>query len=191
MWGGEHEITSVEYMPYIAEAYAKMFPQDTLVVDDAHDYLLKHFQEFDFIWSSPPCPTHSKLVTAKRGWGIYEYPDMKLYQEIIFLKHTFRGRWVVENVEPYYGVLMQPTNFFDRHMFWSNFPISKPSHGRKFEGAVTMAQKEKLAEAFDIKLPEGTKDQRKLLRNAVDPKLGLHILNAALKETKQEAMFDV
>ena len=33
-------------------------------------------------WSSPPCPTHSRFWGQNRT---PEYPDMKLYQEILFL----------------------------------------------------------------------------------------------------------
>lgn len=61
LWGDEHEITAVEFEPYIAEAYNKMFPQDEVVIGDAHQYLLDHYHEFDFIWTSPPCPTHSRM----------------------------------------------------------------------------------------------------------------------------------
>lgn len=187
LWEG-HEVTAVEMVPQIAEAYSKLYPQDTVVMDDAHQYLLEHFDEFDFIWSSPPCPTHSKLVTAKRGHGIFEYPDMKLYQEIIFLKHTFKGKWVVENVEPYYGVLLMPSMKLGRHFFWSNFSIPPTDNHKPHKGNLSHNKKEELAEGLGIELPEGTKDQRKLLRNAVDPRLGLHILRAAEKEVKQEIL---
>jgi DNA (cytosine-5)-methyltransferase 1 len=188
LWEG-HEITAVELDPQIAKVYKQFFPDDEVVVADAHQYLLDHYSEFDFIWSSPPCPTHSKLVTAKRGWGIYEYPDMKLYQEIIFLKHTFKGKWVVENVEPFYGVLLLPSMVLGRHFFWSNFLIPKTSDQKPHKGNLSHNRKEELSEGLDIKLPEGTKDQRKLLRNAVDPRIGLHILKAAEKVTKQEVLF--
>lgn len=54
LWGDEHEITAVEYKPEIAKIYQDFFPNDKMVVGDAHQYLLGHFNEFDFIWSSPP-----------------------------------------------------------------------------------------------------------------------------------------
>src|SRR3990167_3845679 len=100
LWGDSHEITAVEYKPEIAKIYSDFFPNDTMVVGDAHQYLLDHFKEFDFIWSSPPCPSHSRSSTSLAGWGVYRYPDMKLYEEIIFLKHFFKGLWIVENVKP-------------------------------------------------------------------------------------------
>lgn len=182
LWGDEHEVTSVESEQYIADAYKQLFPNDTVVVGDAHQYLLDHFQEFDFVWSSPPCPTHSRTSTSLSGWGIHRYPDMGLYQEIIFLRHFFKGDWVVENVISYYDPLIRPTAELDRHYFWSNKPIEERSHSRNFTGSVTDATKESLAEYHGIEIPEGTKDQRKLLRNAVHPELGLYILKEATKK---------
>lgn len=181
LWGDEHEITAVESEQYIADAYMKLYPNDTVIIGDAHHYLLDHMEEFDFIWSSPPCPTHSRMVTAKRGWGIKEYPDMKLYQEIIYLQKFCKAPWVVENVIPYYKPLIQPIVTIDRHHFWSSFGIPELDIERR-TFSVTDAPKETLAASLGIELPEGTKDQRKLLRNAVRPEVGLHILNQMTME---------
>jgi len=175
LWGDEHEVTAVENVDYIAAAYRKLYPNDTVIEEDAHDYLIKHFAEYDFIWSSPPRPTHSRVSTGLAGWGIHRYPDMELYQEILFLKHFFKGAWVVENVIPYYDYLIAPTLILDRHYFWASRSISPAKFKRSYTGAVTEATKEVLSEYHGIELPEGTKDQRKLLRNAVRPELGLHV----------------
>lgn len=180
LWIG-HDITAVENIDYIADAYEKMHPLDTVVRADAHQYLLDHFKEFDIIWSSPPCPTHSRTSTALTGWGIYRYPDMALYQEIIFLRHFFKGKWVVENVKPYYEPLIEPSVDIDRHLFWSNVDIPTLATERTYTGSVTDATKEALAEQHGIELPLGTKNQRKLLRNAVNPEVGLHIFNEMLE----------
>ena len=48
---------------------------------------------------------------------------MTLYEEILFLKHHFKGKWVVENVKPYYEPLIKP-QILERHCFWSNFEIA-------------------------------------------------------------------
>ena len=186
LWGDEHDITAVENVDYIADVYRKLYPKDTVIEADAHAYLLQHFTEYDFIWSSPPCPTHSRTSTSLSGWGIHRYPDMALYQEIIFLKHFYKGLWIVENVIPYYETLIKPTIELDRHLFWSNFTIPifvtpKRSHD------VSRATKEVLATSHGIELPEDTKDQRKLLRNAVRPDVGLHVFNAR-EYNKQEIL---
>ena len=86
--GGVHNITAVELNPKIAEVYKDFFPNDNVIVADAHEYLKEHFREFDFIWASPPCPTHSNLQMFNyRNSEKIVYPDMRLYQEIILLKH--------------------------------------------------------------------------------------------------------
>lgn len=177
LWGDEHEVWSVENVYDIAVAYKKLFPNDIVLVEDAHDYLLKFFRSFDFIWSSPPCPTHSRARHSLTGYGLYVYPDMKLYEEIIFLKHFCKVPWVVENVIPYYNPLIKPTVTIDRHNFWSNFPIKPIDTIRNYNGRVTDQTKETLASEYGIELPEGTINQRKLLRNAVRPDIGLYILN--------------
>lgn len=173
LWGDEHEITAVESEQYIADVYRELYPDDAVVVGDAHQYLLDHYQEFDFIWSSPPCPTHSRVRTAHPK---KIYPDMKLYEEIIFLQKWYKGDWVVENVIPYYKPLIKPQAVLDRHVFWSNQPLrSDLDYGYRED--VSRATKEELAATHGISLPTGTKNQRKLLRNAVRPELGSDILN--------------
>jgi len=121
--GDDHEITAVEIEPDIAKIYQDFFPKDKVVVADAHQYLLDNFKEFDFIWSSPPCQSHSKTNFFLKGQGILRYPDMNLYQEILFLKYFFKGKYVVENVNGYYKPLIQP-QVIGRHYFWANFQIS-------------------------------------------------------------------
>jgi DNA (cytosine-5)-methyltransferase 1 len=178
LWGDEHEITAVENVQAIADVYHELYPNDTVVVGDAHQYLLDHFKEFDFIWSSPPCPTHSRLSTSLAGFGVYRYPDMTLYQEIIFLQQFFKENWVVENVIPYYEPLIRPTAILDRHLFWSSKHIGQFKTERIYDGSVTDQSITTLSASHGITLPKDTINKRKLLRNAVDPRLGLHVLEA-------------
>lgn len=106
-WEGV-SVTSVEYNEKIAVIYRDLFPQDELIITDAHDYLLKHYMDFDLIWSSVPCQTHTVMarfgVIAGKAKPVF--PDMKLYQEILFLVHNSKALWVVENVIPYYKPLI-------------------------------------------------------------------------------------
>ena len=176
LWGG-YDITAVENDPEIAAVYADLFPEDTVIVGDAHEYLVEHYKEFDFIWSSPPCPTHSKLryMHDKKI-----YPDMSMYQEIILLQNFAKGKWVVENVEPYYTPLIPPTANLHRHLFWSNFSIDKFIYTEKLQTAKAAKERELLQSKFgyDLDKYKGI-DKRKVLRNAVVPELGLHVFNSS------------
>ena len=175
--------------------YLNMFPDDKVIVGDAHQYLLGHYKEFDFIWSSPPCPTHSITNHFLNAKGIKRYPDMSLYQEIIFLKTFFFGKWVVENVKSYYEPLIKPFEA-GRHYFWSNFYISKKKIKCYFNIGNMRATTRKTSddnlrslESFhniDLSEYKGI-DKRKILRNCVKPELGSHIFNMAFKE-KQEVL---
>mgnify|MGYP002813972051 CR=1 FL=1 len=120
--GDEHEITAVENDEAIAKIYSDLFPKDKIIIGDAHEYLLKHYKEFDFIWSSPPCQSHSSFrhnICVRFHGTEAVYPDMTLWQEIIFLRHHAKN-WIVENVKPYYEPLIKPDFILQRHYFWSN-----------------------------------------------------------------------
>ena len=191
LWGDEHEITAVEYKPEIAAVYQDLYPKDTVIVADAHQYLIDHYMEYDFIWSSPPCPTHSR---ARYGLGFHGkgfaavYPDMKLYEEIILLKHHFKGKWLVENVQAYYEPLIEPFSL-GRHWYWSNFRVEKIKVGYTGLVATTTLNGKVLHKKSVIELQDqlginltsyGIRNKSLLLRNAVEPQTGLHILNEAM-----------
>lgn len=189
LWGDEHEITAVESEQYIADVYQQFYPNDTVIVGDAHQYLLDHHKEFDFIWASPPCPTHSVTNNFLYAQGTIRYPDMTLYQEIILLKHRFKGKWVVENVKSYYTPLIQPKTTLDRHYIWSNFPIEDFEVVRGFNVTNARASSRKSSKDYGESLEKfhgfdnpGVKNWRKLLRNAVYPPMGQHIFNEMEKE---------
>ena len=181
LWGDEHQITAVEFDDRVAAVYADLFPNDTVIVADAHQYLLEHFEEFDFIWSSPPCPSHSRLrkhVSMNNG-SKPVFPEMKLYEEILFLEGYFKGKWVVENVVPYYEYLIQPTLMLGRHPYWTNFPVE----GKDFtsDGIINNGVTQTLEAKYDYDLSNyNLPDKRKALRNAVNPEMGLHILRHAV-----------
>ena len=202
-WGDEHEITAIEYKPEIAAIYQDFFPNDKVVVADAHKYLLEHFAEFDFIWSSPPCPSHSKLrkqLSMSVGAKAI-YPDMKLYEEILFLQGYFKGNWVIENVIGWYEPLIKP-QLLQRHYFWSNLKLYSDKFGevktfkndkinitggRNIKESVAIKQ---LQKNHNINLDKYKTSKKKLmLRNCVNPELGLHILNCALDFNKHKTLF--
>ena len=178
------DVTAVELDPKIAAIYQDFFPNDKVVVADAHQYLLDHFSEFDFIWSSPPCPTHSRMNFLLKAKGVkLRFPDMKLYEEIIFLRQWFKGKYVIENVRSYYSPLIKPQEI-QSHYFWSNFKIKDTGRVRekvRNDKGQTLNVKMQ-QQGFNIKDFHGYKgDKRTLLNNCVEPELGLHILEAARK----------
>jgi DNA (cytosine-5)-methyltransferase 1 len=180
------QVTAIENNESIAKFYSDHFPYDAMIITDAHQYLLEHYSEYDFIWSSINCPSHSRarFWAAKPNKKIKPvFPDMKLYEEILFLKHYFDGKWIVENVVPFYTPLINPTVKIGRHYFWSNFAIS-PVNIK--EADINRGVKDEWQElhGFDITGYKFNSRRDKVLRNCVHPKLGLHILNCALnKET--------
>lgn len=172
LWGNNHQITAVEINSKIAKKYKEKYPNDNIIIEDAHEYLLDSYKNYDFIWSSPPCPSHSRtnyFTQHIRKRPIY--PDMKLYQEILFLQGFYKGKWVVENVIPYYKPLVEATKI-GRHLFWSNFNIKVISQPKDDIGNM---------------MPKyGNKAIKKSLeeRNAVNSELGKHILDTAINIIK-------
>ena len=200
--GIEIEVTAVELDPELVKLYQERFPNDKVINEDAHEYLLNHYKEFDFIWTSPPCPTHSRA----RFWGFGAngkkpiYPDMKLYQEIIFLQHHFKGKYCVENVIPYYEPLIQPQKR-DRHLYWTNFKLPNNLNGRiKNFGDAKNGNTESLKtwsdfHDYDFIKYKGNQLILKIARNLVDYEAGRTILETALNiqkksNTKQVSIFD-
>lgn len=184
LWSGV-DVTAVELDPRIARVYERLYPNDTVVVGDAHQYLLEHSDRFDFIWSSPPCQTHSKMAKATRHKHLRRYPDMSLYQEILHLQHFFTGKWVVENVVPYYAPLV-PGKRLGRHMYWSNFDVGSYEEPmpKDFINLANVAGKKKLMGWLGIHYEENiyygnNHCPAQILRNCVHPNEGLSILRQA------------
>ena len=178
LWGGDIMVTAIEYNKDIAAIYKDFFPNDEVIVTDAHKYLIEHYEEFDFIWSSPPCPSHSRVRRSNPIQNKPIYPDMKLYEEIIFLKHNFKGKWVVENTLAYYEPLVRAF-IMGNHLYWSNFFVpNKDSESRCHDGTIEELEKRK---GFNLSKYKNI-DKVKILRNCVEPEDGLFIFNVAFKD---------
>jgi DNA (cytosine-5)-methyltransferase 1 len=189
------EVTAVEYDVEIAGIYKDHYPNDNVIIEDAHQYLLKHYKNFDFIWASPPCPSHSRIRRMASKAGDYDpiFPDMTLWQEIIFLQGFFDGKWVIENVIPYYEPLVKPTIELERHLFWTNFNINKWEFGKGGRKHNAVKPNDNLY-GYDLSKYEIKHDKVKILRNMVDPELGLYILDCArdimrIKNANQQTLF--
>jgi DNA (cytosine-5)-methyltransferase 1 len=179
------EVTAVELDPELAGMYQRRFPNDRVLITDAHQYLLNHYKEYDFIWTSPPCPSHSR----SRFWNSSNYdnntpplyPDLKLYEEIIFLDYYFKGLYVVENVIPYYTPLIQPKKR-GRHLYWTNFNLPGTLSDRD---SSIMTGKDEVKRwckfhEIDLSIYKGTQRKDKIARNLVDYEAGKTILESAL-----------
>ena len=181
------EVTAVELDPECARLYKKRFPNDKVIVADAHQYLLDHYKEFDFIWSSPPCPTHSRSRFSRRETTTPAYPDMKLYEEILFLQKWVKAKYIVENVIPYYEPLM-PAKKRGRHLYWSNFNIPNVLSKRKNpQLGCAIKELDALSQFhdFDFKQYKGKQRKDKIARNLVDYEAGKTIFKAVLAVEQQ------
>ena len=189
------EVTAIELDPEAARLYQERFPNDKVVVADAHQYLLDHYKEFDFIWSSPPCPTHSRSRFARHETTTSVYPDMKLYQEILLLDNYFKGKYVVENVIPFYTPLI-PAKKRGRHLYWTNFNLPNDVGERKggiMEGKDEVTQWCKFHN-YDFRKYKGKQSTQKMARNLVDYEVGKKIFETALgiirkQDIKQTELF--
>jgi DNA (cytosine-5)-methyltransferase 1 len=187
-WGDDHDITAVEWDEELARLYQERFPNDTVVVGDAHQYLLDHYKEFDFIWSSPPCPTHSRFNISMKTKRKMKYPDMALYQEIIFLQYYYDGKYVVENVIPFYDLLIEGSKR-NRHIYWTNFNLPNILSERKNPD---LGRTKNVVDAlskfhdYDFRKYKGKQSIQKVARNLVDYEAGKTILDTVMGiRTKQ------
>lgn len=194
------EVTAVEWDEELARLYEERFPNDKVIVADAHQYLLDHYKEFDFIWSSPPCPTHSGTNWFLNAQNVVRYPEMGLYQEIIFLDSFFKGKYVVENVVPYYKPLI-PAKKRGRHLYWTNFnlpnilsnrtaPSMKAHSDRPANNWRLFCEFHKI----DLTNYKGKQPKSKIARNLVDFEAGKTILKTACgilnkQNIKQTSLF--
>ena len=197
-WGDDHDITAVEWDEELARLYQYRFPKDKVIVADAHQYLLAHYKEFDFIWSSPPCPSHSRINISQytRDNWTPRYPDMALYQEVIFLDNYYKGQYVVENVIPFYEPLI-PAKKRGRHLYWCNFRLPNILSKRKNPD---LSRTKNLIDAmsefhdYDFRKYKGKQRMNKIARNLVDYEAGKTILDTAMgvmikQDTKQTELW--
>jgi len=187
-WPSDWDVTAVDNHPTVVKQYQHNFPNHTVIEADAHQYLLDNYADYDLIWSSPPCPTHSKMQKGTRHTS-KKYPDMSLYQEVLLLQHFFSGSYVVENVKPYYEPLIAPRLTVGRHVFWTNLnppPMSNPPTFKHNGKSAVMSGNKEGREAMLawLDLPpmlenvyfEGSNCPGKVIRNCVHPDIGLHLV---------------
>lgn len=179
-------VTTVEDNEIIAECYKDNF-NDKIIKEDVLKYIVNiNLNEFDFIWASPPCTTHTmwKMI---RGYGI---PDMtQLYGLITFLKYAGKDiRWIVENVRPWYKPLIKPNIKIGRHYFWCNFNIQEIEFDDIDIAPLSVNQINNWLGNFNIeKLKKLDQiERRQVLRNCVHPLIGNRIFKQAFEKSTLE-----
>jgi DNA (cytosine-5)-methyltransferase 1 len=198
--GIEIEVTAVEWDEELAKLYQERFPNDTVIVADAHQYLLDHYKEFDFIWSSPPCPSHSRVRFSQKNRENCDavFPDFNLYEEVVFLDNYFNGKYVVENVIPFYEPLISAKKR-GRHLYWTNFNLPTDIRERDGSGIISKAKNEVdvlcTFHDYDFHKYKGKQRKDKIARNLVDYEAGRTIFETALGIEKksiinQTSIFD-
>lgn len=185
LWN-DFDIIAVEKNKKIADVYKKLHPNHTVVVGCAYEYFKENHQNFDIAWFSPPCQKHSRMVKATRHKN-KDYPDLMLYSLIVFLQHFFKGKWIVENVVPYYQPLIEPTAKIGRHLFWSNFDIiaEEQIQPKGFIRKSNLQGRKEMMDWLGMHFDEviyynGNHCPVQVLRNCVHPKLGLQLLQNAI-----------
>jgi len=209
----KHEITAIELDPAICKIYSELYPEDTIINQDYEDYLRNtdNDLDFDFIWGSPPCQTHSHMQVFTRH-NKKRQPVFKMDQVqglVLWLKRNVDCKFVIENVIPSYGLVSLEDKgiyqvILDRHIFYSSFKIKKmkfrsrnsEGHG-KISGLMRMNAVQLCAYhdlPFEIVerikgLQESGHDHLKVLRNLCDYQIGDYVLKQSLKENNLIKIF--
>ncbi|MEK6878299.1 MAG: DNA cytosine methyltransferase, partial [Nanoarchaeota archaeon] len=118
---------------------------------------------------------------------------------IVFLQHFFKGKWVVENVVPYYEPLIKPTKRIGRHLFWANFDI-QAQEVKQPKGFITKSNLQGKKEMMDwlglhfedVIYYGKNHCPVQVLRNCVHPNLGLEIFNSAFSiEANNQKQYEI
>ena len=110
-----------------------------------------------------------------------------MYEEIIFLQNHFKGKFVVENVIPYYEPLI-PAKKRHRHLYWCNFNLPNVLTIREARISTGLQEVKKLCEFhdYDFYKYKGKQPINKIARNLVDYEAGKTILDTLMGlRTKQ------
>ena len=116
-----------------------------------------------------------------------QYPEMSLYQQVIFLDNFFEGKYVVENVIPYYEPLILAQKR-GRHLYWTNFKLPNDINERPAIGiSVGKDEVKRLCKFhdYDFYRYKGNQPTNKIARNLVDYEAGKTIFQIALGLQKE------
>lgn len=178
-----HEIISVEINQDLARVYHQFYPEDLIIVDDVYKFLKRNeLNKFDFIWASPPCTTHTCMTGANKRL----VPDVTgIYGLKLYFDSVYQNAYVIENTQPWYQPLIQPSVKLDRHYFWSNFFIPCGNFAPRREKKYTSLTNPELLKFHNIpnfRLYDKTLRKEVILRNCCHYSIGEHILESYLKK---------
>ena len=202
LWGTQHQITAIENNEKIAEIYNKRFPTDEVIVDDAYEYFINNYENYDILWASPPCISHSRNNYGLNGY-VYknkrrkiQLPDLRLYSLILFCKHMFKGKYLIENVIPYYEPLIKPDFIRGRHMYWTNVDIIFKQRTKEYIGSFGTYEKKEIIEEYAAKrkislsifdgFNLGKYKQNQIIRDMILPEEGKYLLDCLIYNTQQK-----
>lgn len=179
-----NDITHVELDSKIGKVISDRKLRRTVIIGDAFQFLLDHSSEYDFIWISPPCQGNSRMIRSGKNRKP-RFPDLRLYEVKIFLDFNFNGKYVIENVIPYYKPLIEPSAKIGRHLFWANFEIDENFDDQQPTNFImlgTVKGSGQLKEWLGINYKgniyyNGNHDPCQVLRNCVHPLMGQHVFN--------------
>jgi len=205
-----YQITSVELDANICNLYQELYPQDTIINEDVFTFLRNknnNIDQYDLIWASP---THSHMqVFTRHNEKLQPIPRLdQIIGLILWLQRNYKGKFVVENVIPWYGII--PLDQYaiynvvlDRHIFYSNFLIrkkefkSRGSNGHGKIGGLMRMNLDQLLEFHQIPIEIVPKlfgkqsahhDHLKILRNCCNYQLGQYILDEFLLSLKEKKL---
>lgn len=187
------KVTAIESSVKIARVYKKLNPLDEVIVSDAYEFIKEYYKEYDFIWASPPCQGESRMNKATRHSP--NFPDFRLYALITFLKNFHKGKWIVENVVPYYEPLINPTAQVGRHLFWSNFEINaiEVKQPKGFISKGNLQGRREMLDWLGLHFEEvlyykNNHSCVQVLRNCVHPDLGFQIFENAIDSLRAKQL---
>jgi len=113
------EYVAVDNDRKVLQVHSLLNPHSKTVLEDAWLISDDRLLQYDFVWASPPCESHSVLCWKRKD---KPKPDMRLWWLIRRLR-KLKVPFIVENVRPYYGTILKPTAKAGRHLLWSNLSL--------------------------------------------------------------------
>jgi len=157
---------AIEIDPAVCQAHKKNHLESNVICADVKDWLDK-VTDFDFVWASPPCQTHSINNYSNKAIGYKTKPvDWSLWHVIDILQRAETIPFVVENVKIWYNEPFKHNFKLDRHYFWTNLQLVPFDYHKKPAKEWCHISVKDWQEYHQLE-PATTGDKRQQLRNCV------------------------